>query len=164
MESIGTFVLPSAHRTSQLVNDTRFSSIREYLLDVGTLTGTNAIAIDDLLMKSTIFRIELIVLQGFSTSGHDSETIEIVSSDGDHLMDAQWNDPKKVGSYVSDCYYTTEGTPGELQIHHSLAAMESGLAILRLHVYNNVTEYQDLLTSDGKTYLTKDLCSVEFSQ
>lgn len=152
----GSVSLPTAQLTSQLVNDTRFSSIREYLLDMTTLSGSIGIAITDLIPNSVIYRIEVIILKRLASAAYSSDNITVKVSDNSILMDSTWNDPNKVGTYSSSCYYTTLGIPNEVMIYHSLGTILRGAAILRLHIYNNVNEYTDLLTSNGANYLTKD--------
>lgn len=164
--TVGSFAIPGGAgggitNMSQLVNDTRFSSIREYLLDIGTLTGTSEIKITDLVPKSTIFRIELVVLEAMHNDGDTAAELEVVSGEDDTLLGKTWNDPSTVGTYVSNCYYTTRGADDDVVIHHSLASISHGMALLRLHVYNNVLEYQDLLTADKRLYVTQDLESIE---
>ena len=58
----GSFTLPTPQRTSQLVNDTRFSSIREYVLDSSILSDTTTLDIADLLSGSVIYRIDLMLI------------------------------------------------------------------------------------------------------
>ena len=156
---VGSFCLPPVTKTSELINDTRFTSLHEYVLDVSTLTGTTALDINDLPAGSTIYRIELVVFSPLN-GGNVTETIS-VNGGSSILMGAQWNNPSVRGTYVTDCYYTTGGASGELIVHHSLASISSGMALLRLHVYNNVVDYTDLLTVNGQVYYTMDERSVE---
>lgn len=163
--TVGSFTIPcgagAITNMSQLINDTRFSSIREYLLDIGTLTSTSEIKITDLIPKSTIFRIELVVLEAMGNDGDTPAEIEVISGEDDTLLGKSWNDPSIAGTYVSNCYYTTQGTDDDVVIRHSLASIAHGVALLRLHVYNNIVEYQDLLTADKRLYVTQDLESIE---
>ena len=158
-ETVGKFFMPQVRKTSDLINDTRFSSIHEYVLDGTSLSGSPALDISDLGAGSTIYRIELVVFSPL-TAGNTTETIQVTGGNT-ILMASNWNNPMAKGTYVTDCYYSVGGTPGELTVNHSLAGYTSGMALLRLHVYNNVVDYTDLLTNSGAAYYTQDQRSVE---
>ena len=152
----GSFTIPTPQRTSQLVNDTRFSSIREYVLDESTLSGSTRLDITDLLPGSVIYRIDLIVLSAFSDSTGAQHDIEITCDNGGVQMDAEWNDPNTVGTYSTNCY-TSIRTPSDVvHVIHSLGSMLSGAAILRFYIYSNIDTYSKLLTSDNLYYHTMD--------
>lgn len=156
----GSFSLPTAQRTSQLVNDTRFSSIREYVLDLNSLSGSNQVTISDLPPVSIIYRVDLIVLTPFSATTDEQYNIEISKSDDTILMDSSWNDPNTNGTYSTNCYSViAQGSEG-LIINHNLSTIVSGSAILRLYIYNNVAEYTRLLTNDNLYYRTEDFAGI----
>ena len=152
----GVFTLPTPQRTSQLVNDTRFSSIREYVLDSSTLAGTTQLNISDLIVGSVIYRIDLYVINAFSSASGEQHNIEVKKSDGSVLMSSEWNDPNSIGTYVTECYTSIDSANQSLQVIHSLSNMISGSAILRLYMYTNVNTTTQLLTSDNLYYHTMD--------
>ena len=150
----GGFSLPTAQRTSQLINDTRFSSIREYVLNSSSLKGSSQIDISDIGVNSVIYRIDLIVLSAFSDSTGAQHSIRVYTDDST-LMAAECNDPNEVGTYATDCYATIKSN-GSIHISHTLSNMLTGSAILRFYIYNNIDEYARLLTSDMLYYHTID--------
>lgn len=157
----GSFSLPMPQRTSQLINDTRFSSIREYILDSSTLSGSTQLDISDLLSGSVIYRIDLIVLSAFSDASGKQHSIEISCDNGGILMDAEWNDPNVIGSYSTNCYATIKTPEDLVHITHSLGNLLSGSAILRFYIYSNIDAYTKLLTTDGLYYRTVDNVGVD---
>lgn len=157
----GSFTLPTSQRTSQLVNDTRFSSIQEYVLNSAVLSGSTQLDISDLLAGSVIYRIDLIVLNAFSDASGAQHSIEVSCDNGGVLMDAEWNDPNSVGTYTTDCYTTIRTTSDLVHVTHSLSSMLTGSAILRLYVYTNAGTYTKMLTSDSLYYHTSDNVGVD---
>lgn len=157
----GSFILPTPQRTSQLINDTRFSSIREYVLDSSTLSDSTQLDISDLLSGSVIYRIDLIVLNAFSDDSGMQHDIEISCDNGGVLMSKEWNDPNTFGSYSTNCYATIRSTDDAIHINHTLGDALTGSAILRLYVYNNIDTYTRLLTSDGLYYRTEDSVGID---
>ena len=132
----GSFSLPIPPHTSQLVNDTRFSSIREYVLNSASLSGSSQLDISDLSEGSVIYRIDLVVFEAFSDDTGNQHDIEITAGSDNVLMDAEWNDPNTVGSYTAACHTIISSENSSLQLTHSLANIVSGSAILRLYMYN----------------------------
>ena len=121
----GSFVIPTPQRTSQLINDTRFSSIREYILDSNTLSDSTQLDISDLLSGSVIYRIDLIVLSAFSDESGKQHNIEISCDNNGILMNAEWNDPNTIGSYSTTCYTTIRSAEDIVHVNHSLGNMIS---------------------------------------
>lgn len=152
----GNLMLPTAQRTSQLVNDTRFSSIREYILDSNSLSGATQLEISDLSRDSVIYRIDLIVTAPFNTLDGAQHNIEVADQEGNILMDNDWNDPNMIGTYSTNCYSIMNGSNTKLTVTHDLSNISSGAAILRLYVYDTVSEYVRMLTSDSLYYHTMD--------
>ena len=157
----GSFSLPTAQRTSQLINDTRFSSIREYVLNSSTLSGSTQLDIGDLMSSSVIYRIDLIVLSAFSDLSGAQHNIEITCDNGGTLMSAEWNDPNTIGTYSTNCYTSIRNASDVVHVIHSLGEMLTGSAILRFYIYNTVDTYTKLLTSDGLYYHTANDVGVE---
>ena len=153
---IGNFSVPTPQRTSQLVNDTRFSSIQEYVLDSSSLSGSTRLDISDLMSGSVIYRIDLIVLNAFSDETGSQHDIEISCDNGGILMDRNWNDPNTYGSYTTSCYTTIRTPQDVVHVNHSLSNMLTGSAILRFYIYSNAETYNRMLTSDGLYYHTID--------
>lgn len=160
----GSFALPTTQRTSQLINDTRFSSIQEYVLDSSTLSGSTQIDIADLPVGSVIYRIDLLVLNEFSDIGGNQHDIEISCDNGGVLMDAEWNDPNTTGVYSTSCYTSIRSSSDLVHITHSLSNMLTGSAILRFYIYSNIDTYTRLLTADGLYYHTADGKSVTVTE
>ena len=133
----GSFALPMPPHTSQLVNDTRFSSIREYVLNSASLSGSTQLDISDLSEGSVIYRIDLVIFEAFSDESGDQHDIAIASESGDVLMSNEWNDPNTLGTYTASCHTTISSSNKNLHLTHSLSNIVSGAAILRLHIYNN---------------------------
>ncbi len=157
----GSFTLPTPQRTSQLVNDTRFSSIREYFLDGSVLSGSSQLDISDLLPGSVIYRIDLIVVNAFSDQSGAQHDIEITCDNGGVQMAAEWNDPNNVGTYTTNCY-TSIRTPADvIHVVHSLGNILTGSAVLRFYIYSNIDTYSRMLTSDNLYYHTMDKVGVD---
>ena len=116
---LGSFSLPTAQRTSQLINDTRFSSIQEYILDYNSLSGSTQIDITDILPGSVIYRIDLIILSAFSDLTGSQHDIEISCNNGNILMDKKWNDPNMIGTYTTNCYVSIRNKSELIHINHS---------------------------------------------
>lgn len=152
----GSFVLPTPQRTSQLINDTRFSSIREYVLDSSILSGSTQLDISDLMPSSVIYRIDLIVLSAFNDQYGNQLNMKITCDNGGTLMAAEWNDPNTIGTYTTNCYTSIRTAADVIHVIHDLGAVLSGSAILRFHIYNTIDTYTKMLTSDGLYYHTMD--------
>ena len=133
----GGLLLPSIQHASQLINDVRFSSIREYVLNSESLSGSTQLDIDDIPSNTVIYRIELVVLNAFGNANGDQHDITITCDNGGILMNNTWNDPNTVGSYVTDCYTSIRGSTDQLHVIHSLSDISTGAAILRIHCYTN---------------------------
>lgn len=158
----GSLSLPASRRASQLINDTRFSSIRDYILNSESLSGSTRLDIDDLPSNAVIYRIELIVLNAFSNLNGDQHNISVTCDNGGTLMDSSWNDPNMVGTYVTDCYTTLRGNLDLVHVIHSLSNISSGLGILRIHFYTDETdEYAVMETNDSNDYLTLDTNTID---
>ena len=152
----GSFSLPTPQRTSQLINDTRFSSIQEYVLNSSTLSGSSQLDISDLMSGSVIYRIDLIVLSAFSDAAGNQHDITISCDNGGTMMSAVCSDPNTVGTYSTNCY-TTIRTPADVvHVTHTLGNLLTGTAILRFYMYSTIDAYQKLLTSDNLYYHTSD--------
>lgn len=150
----GIFVLPPVRKTSELENNSRFSSIREYAVNASTLSGTVMLELDDLPANAIVYQIDLLVNQAFTSAS--AMNLEVQSKHQDILFSKNWNDPGKLGTYSSQCYYITDGSSGEIRLLHSLGGSLSGLFILRLYLYENVTHYESLITSEDERYATMD--------
>ena len=157
----GSFTLPTTQRTSQLINDTRFSSIREYVLNSNTLSGSTQVDINDLIPGSVIYRIDLIVLSAFSDTSGAQHDIQITCDNGGVIMDSKWNDPNMIGSYTTNCYANIRTSTDMIHVIHSLGNLISGSALLRFYIYNNVDTYTKMLTSDGLYYRTVNTVGVD---
>lgn len=154
MSSVGNFVVPTPNRTSELVNDTRFSSIQEYILTPALLGGSSVLSISDIGVGATIYKIDLIVFKPFITG--DTATLAVKTLTNEILMDIGWNDPSTVGSYVTDCYYVSAGLAEEIKVNHTLGRATEGMALLRFYLYNNAIEYVNLLTNNNLQYHSSD--------
>lgn len=158
----GSLSLPHSRRASQLINDTRFSSIREYVLNSESLSGSTQLDIGDLPSNAVIYRIELIVLTAFSTLNGAQHNISVTCDNGGILMDSSWNDPNMVGTYVTDCYTTLRGNLDVVHIIHSLSDISTGSCILRIHFYTDETDEYDIMeTADDKDYVTIDTKTID---
>ena len=147
----GIFVNPTPKSLSDLQNDNNYMAIKEYVLNSDALSG------------STIVKMSLHVRTPF-VSTNISDTIE-VSTDTDKVLLAQeCNDPNRAGDYSSDCYYITSGNQNEILVHHTLSNMTAGVAILRIELYENIPEYEELTTSDNTVYTTKDNVTTEVNK
>lgn len=152
----GSFALPQTRYASQLINDTRFSSIREYVLNSESLSGSMQLDIADLPSNAILYRIELIILSAFSNLNGDQHDIAITCDNGGTIMDSSWNDPNMVGAYSAECHVALRGTSDVVHVIHSLSDMTSGLAILRIHLYTDESERVKMETSDKDDYETPD--------
>lgn len=157
----GNLMLPTAQRTSQLVNDTRFSSIREYVLNTESMKDTETLEISDLALDSVIYRIDLIVFNPFTILDGTIPNIEVVDENDTILLDKDWNEPSISDTYSSNCYSTINSLNTKLKINHNLGSSFNGDAILRLYLYNNIGEYVHLLTSDNLYYKTMDNIGID---
>lgn len=161
----GGLSLPTIRRASQLINDIRFSSIREYVLNSETLSGTTQLEIDDIPSNAVIYRIELIVLSAFSDLTGDQHDIKVTCDNGGTLMDSSWNDPNMVGSYDTDCYTMLRGNLDKVHVIHSLSNIISGFGILRIHLYTDETdEYDKMKTINTDDYLTIDTETIDIAK
>lgn len=161
MTIIGNFSLPTAQRTSQLINDTRFSSIREYVLSASLFKDTDVIEITDLAPSSLIYRADIIVTSPFATLDGKQHSISIVDMENTILFDSTWNDPNIIGTYTTNCYAGITAVNAKLKVLHDLREATGGNAILRLYLYNNIDEYIKLLTSDELYYHTEDIVGID---
>lgn len=156
----GIFTNPMPTSLSDLVNDKNYMAIREYILDSSSLSGTTQVAINDLLAGSTITKISLNIMTPFKSS-NATDTIEVVSDSGIVLLDKSWNDPSIKSNYETDAFYVTSGNTNEIFVKHTLSGMTAGLAVLRVELYENITEYEALQTQSGEDYITTDNKTVE---
>ncbi len=152
----GSFSVPVLSNTSQLVNDTRFSSIREYILDNSVLSDTTQLLINDLPLKAIIYRIDLLIINAFSTTAGSQLNIEVTRNDGTVLMNKEWNDPNTIGTYTTNCYTTLSGAVENIKVNHDLGSATNGSAILRFHLYTSGEDYVKLLTNRQEKYETVD--------
>ena len=129
----GSIALPAPNSTSDLVNDSRFLSIHDYVLNLSVLSGGSTLTITDLPQGAIIIRVDIRVTTAFTTVPDVQHNIEITNSNGSVvLMDNEWNDPNVVGSYSTECYHVVSGN---LKVTHDLASMQTRSAILRFHLY-----------------------------
>ena len=128
----GGLVLPSPTRTSDLINDSNYLSIREYSLSRSVLSGGTPVVIDDITIGTVITRVEIDVTTAFVSSATQNN-ISVEDESGEVLMDSDWNDPNTAGRYVCTCYHEVTG---DLHIVHDLAAASAGGATLRLYLYD----------------------------
>ena len=163
MTKYGFFVNPSPTSLSDLVNDNNYMVIREYTLDPATLKTGSAIAINDIKAGSTITKVSLNVKGAFKSSV-SNPIISVVSDSGKILMNSDWNDPTIVNNYSTDCYYVTSGNTNELVVSHNITNPTSGLATLRIELYENLPEYTELQTQSGENYITTDSKTVEVTK
>ena len=158
---LGSLMLPTVQRTSQLVNDTRFSSIREYVLNAESLQDAFSVEISDLALDSVIYRIDLIVSNPFYNLDGSETEISVKDEENNILLDTAWSDPSSIGTYTTNCYAIINETNQKLTITHNFKNISSGTAILRLHMYTNIDRYMHLLTSDNLYYRTMDVIGVD---
>lgn len=151
----GPFTLPPARKTSELENNSRFSSIREYAVNSSTLSGSIILEVDDLPANAIIYQIDIMIRSPFTVEGSQAN-LEVQTKKNDILMSREWNDPTVNGTYSSECYYITDGSSGEVRIVHNLGSNTSGLFILRLYLYENVGQYESFMTSQNQQYRTMD--------
>lgn len=163
MPKYGFFINPSPTSLSDLTNDNNYMAIREYILDSSVLANTTTVAINDISAGSTIVKVSLNVRLPFSNDA-PTNTFEVTTDSGHILMNSNCNDPKIVNNYSTDTFYVMNGNINELVVHHNLANATSGLAILRIELYENLPDYEELRTSDNKIYMTKDQISVDVSK
>lgn len=156
----GPFTLPPARKTSELENNSRFSSIREYAVNSSTLSGSIILEVDDLPANAIIYQIDVMIRSPFTVEGSQAN-LEIQTKKNDVLMNRSWNDPTVVGTYSSECYYITDGSSGEVRVVHNLGSNTTGLFILRLYLYENVGQYESFQTSQNQQYRTKDKIAVD---
>ena len=78
-------------------------------------------------------------------SNNASDTIEVATDSGEVLMDKSWNDPNLEGYYSTECLYEVNGNENEILIKHTLSAMTSGSAILRIEMYGNIFHHFNLI-------------------
>lgn len=129
----GGVALPASTKTSSLVNDSRFLSIHDYILNSSVLSGGSSLTITDLPQGAIIIKIELRVSTAFKTNPDVQHDIEVTNANGSTvLMDNEWNDPNVVGNYSTECNHTISTN---IKITHNLSSMTAGSAILRFHVY-----------------------------
>ena len=133
----GSLSLPTPQCTSQLINDTRFSSIREYLLNSSVLSNTTSLDIADISSGSVIYKIDLIILSAFNDNTGNQHDIEISYGNNNVLMNSKWNDPNTVGTYTTNCYAIIRSEEDIIHINHTLANAVSGSALLRFYIYTN---------------------------
>ena len=131
----GVLTLPNPTKTSDLVNDSNYLAIREYILNASVLSGGDTLIINDLPINAIITRVELMVTTAFATA-QDQNNIDILGADSSVLMDADWNDPQTVGNYCTDCYYEITGN---VLVVHDMTSITAGRAILRLFVYDTTS-------------------------
>lgn len=160
MPVFGSFNLPTPQRTSQLVNDTRFSSIREYILNVETLKDASILEISDLPGNSVIYRIDLIINAPMTSLDGAQHNLSISDSNGNTLFKNEWSDPNTIGTYTSNCYGILDAGSTKINITHDMTNLTNGSAILRFHLYTNIDEYMHLLTIDELYYHTMDRVGV----
>ena len=155
MTKYGAFISPNPTKMSDLQNDNNYIIIREYELNSASLTGNSSIGIQNIDAGNVITNIGLKIITPFA-SNNASDTIEVATDSGEVLMDKSWNDPNLEGYYSAECLYEVNGNENEILIKHTLSAMTSGSAILRIEMYGNNAAYDELLTSDNTVYTTKD--------
>ena len=118
MNKYGGFINPNPTKMSDFQNDYNYMIIKEYKLNESNLSKSPSIIIDDIKAGSTITRISLKVNNIFTSK--DDTAIEIVTDSGETLFSKSCNNMNVTGTYISDCYYKTNGNENEISINHSL--------------------------------------------
>ena len=118
MNKYGGFINPNPTKMSDFQNDYNYMIIKEYKLNESNLSKSPSITIDNIKAGSTITRISLKVNNIFTSK--DDTAIEIVTDSGETLFSKSCNNMNVTGTYISDCYYKTNGNENEISINHSL--------------------------------------------
>lgn len=160
MVRYGFFNTPAPTSLSDLVNDNNYMVIREYTLDPTTLKSSSTIPINDIKADSTITKVSLNVTTPIKSSTTNPQ-ISVITDSGMTLMDADWNDPTIADNYATDCYYLSSGNTNEIAVSHNIINPTEGLITLRIELYESIHSYEELLTSDSKTFNTADKKTVE---
>ena len=118
MNKYGGFINPNPTKMSDFQNDYNYMIIKEYKLNENNLSKSPSITIDNIKAGSTITKISLKVNNIFTSK--DDTAIEIVTDSGETLFSKSCNNMNVTGTYISDCYYKTNGNENEISINHSL--------------------------------------------
>lgn len=156
----GFFNSPAPTSLSDLVNDNNYMVIREYTLDPAALKSGSIIPINGIKADSTITKVSLNVTSPIKSSTTNPQ-ISVITDSGMTLMDDDWNDPTIADNYSTDCYYLSSGNMDEIVVSHNISNPTEGLITLRIEMYESIHSYEELLTSDSKTFNTADHNSVE---
>ena len=108
MPKYGHFIYPAPNALSELQNDNNYLAIREYPLTEDILSQDSSFVINDLKAGSTIIKMSVNVKTPF-ISKLNSDTIEVVTDNGETLFSKNLNDMNVTGNYMTDCYYVTNG-------------------------------------------------------
>ena len=157
-KSIGSLTLPQGSlvtRTSQLENDSRFSSVYEYVLTNTSLSSSVTLNISNIPSNSIITKVEMYVVDPFVDSYGNPVSISIEGGEST-LMDGKWNDPCEIGLYSTDCYYIVKGTTNELNINHNAGNCIEGTVIIRFVTYQTPTSYEAFATVDDMDFASAD--------
>lgn len=160
MVRYGFFNSPAPTSLSDLVNDNNYMVIREYTLDPATLKSNSVIPINDIKADSTITKVSLNVATPIKSSTENPQ-ISVITDSGMTLMDSDWNDPTISDNYATDCYYLSSGNLNEIAVSHNITNPTDGLITLRIELYESIHSYEELITSDSKTFNTADNKSIE---
>ena len=127
---VGDFSLPVPNKTSQLENDSHFTSVKEYTLSYTSLSDTSTYAITDLPVGKKLVKTEVIVNTAFVTSTQGN--LSITGDNSAVILNQGYNDPNVVGNYINDCNYTV--TANGVTVNHNLGSATAGSLVLRLHL------------------------------
>ena len=131
----GGFSLPTPNRTSQLTNDSQYTSARDYIIQQSDVEGSDSLEIADLTPGSVIYKIEINISTAFNPGVDIQGNLGVYGDGGATIIDPQWNDPNEVGNYVNSCRYTV-GESGKITLRHNLGYSTAGLAVIRLFIYD----------------------------
>lgn len=129
-QMVGGFSLPVPNKTSQLENDSHFTSVKEYTLTSSSLSGTSTYSITDLPVGNKLVKTEVIVNTAFVTSSQAN--LSISGDNSTVILNQGYNDPNVAGSYINDCDYTV--TANGVTVNHNLGSATAGSLVLRLHL------------------------------
>lgn len=168
-KTVGSIVLPQSagvHRTSQLENDSRFSSVYEYILDNTTLNGTVTLNISGIPVNTVIIGVELYVVSPVVKTSTDESSMSISAQNNGSesttvLMGDTWNDPSSAGIYSTDCYFLIKSAVDTIYVTHNLSTCTSGTIVLRLVTYRSPYTYEGYKTFNGMEYSTVDGQSID---
>lgn len=131
-ETYGGFSLPTPNRTSQLTNDSQYTSARDYIVDYEDTAAGTDLEISDLTPGTVIYKVEINVSTAFNTSAQGN--LGMYGDSDAVIVDPSWCDPNEVGNYVNSCYYQVTNTH-KVTLKHNLSSASAGVAVVRLFIY-----------------------------